>query len=47
MLTYLEGVQIRETVWTPAQRLAMGTGLAQLNRALHGFEHPGATHDLL
>ena len=25
----------------------MGTGLAQLNRALHGFAHPGATHDLL
>jgi hydroxylysine kinase len=47
MLTYLEGVQIRETVRTPAQRVAMGTGLAQLNRALHGFAHPGATHDLL
>jgi hydroxylysine kinase len=47
MLTYLEGVQIRETVRTPAQRLAMGTGLAQLNRALHGFAHPGAAHDLL
>jgi len=47
MLTYLEGVQIRETVRTPAQRRAMGTGLAELNRALHGFSHPGATHDLL
>ena len=47
ILTYLEGVQIRETVRTPAQRVAMGTGLAQLNRALHGFAHPGATHDLL
>jgi len=47
LLTYLDGVQIRETVRTPAQRVAMGTGLAQLNRALHGFAHPGATHDLL
>lgn len=47
MLTYLEGIQIRETVRTPAQRRAMGTGLAQLNRAMHGFAHPGATHDLL
>jgi hydroxylysine kinase len=47
MLTYLDGVQIRETVRTPAQRRAMGTGLAQLNRALHGFAHPGAAHDLL
>jgi hydroxylysine kinase len=47
MLTYLEGIQIRETERTPAQRRAMGTGLAHLNRALHGFSHPGAAHDLL
>ena len=37
MLTYLDGVQIRETARTAAQRRAMGTGLAGLNRALHGF----------
>jgi hydroxylysine kinase len=47
MLTWLEGIQIRETVRTPAQRRAMGTGLAQLNLAMQGFAHPGATHDLL
>jgi len=47
MLTYLDGVQIRETPRTAAQRRAMGTGLARLNRALHGFVHPGAKHDLL
>jgi hydroxylysine kinase len=47
MLTYLDGIQIRETVRTAAQRRAMGTGLAELNRALHGFAHPGAAHDLL
>lgn len=47
MLTYLDGIQIRETVRTAAQRRAMGTGLARLNRALHGFAHPGAKHDLL
>ena len=47
MLTYLDGVQIRETVRTAAQRRAMGTGLARLNRALHGFAHAGAKHDLL
>jgi len=47
MLTYLDGIQIRETVRTAAQRRAMGTGLAGLNRALHGFAHPGAAHDLL
>lgn len=47
MLAYLEGVQIRETVRTAAQRRAMGTALAHLNRALRGFAHPGAKHDLL
>ena len=47
MLTYLEGVQIRETRRTAAQRRAMGSSLAGLNRALQGFAHPGAAHDLL
>jgi len=47
MLTYLDGIQIRETVRTPAQRRAMGAGLAALNHALHDFSHPGAAHDLL
>ena len=47
MLTYLEGVQIRETPRTGAQRMAMGRGLAELDLALRGFRHPAATHDLL
>jgi Ser/Thr protein kinase RdoA (MazF antagonist) len=47
MLTYLDGVQIRETARTAAQRRAMGTRLAELDRALHGFAHRGANHDLL
>jgi hydroxylysine kinase len=47
MLTHLDGIQIRETARTAAQRRAMGTGLAELNRALQGFAHPGAVHDLL
>jgi hydroxylysine kinase len=47
MLSYLDGVQIRETVRTAGQRRAMGTGLANLNRALQDFSHPGAVHDLL
>jgi hydroxylysine kinase len=46
MLSYLHGVQIRETVRTAAQRRAMGAGLANLIRALQGFSHRGATHDL-
>ncbi|PMR66927.1 phosphotransferase [Halomonas heilongjiangensis] len=47
MLTYLDGVQIRETSRTAAQRRAMGTVLAELNLALRDFSHPSATHDLL
>lgn len=47
LLTYLDGIQIRETPRTKAQRVAMGKGLAELNLALQGFTHPAATHDLL
>lgn len=47
MLTYLDGVQIKETPRTAGQRRAMGTGLAELDLALHGFSHPAAKHDLL
>ncbi|WP_395408442.1 phosphotransferase [Pseudoduganella sp. UC29_106] len=47
MLTYLDGVQVKETVRTAEQRRAMGAGLAQLDLALHGFTHLAAQHDLL
>ena len=47
MLTYLDGIQIRETVRTASQRRAMGAGLARLDLALQGFSHPAASHDLL
>ncbi len=47
MLTYLDGIQIRETVRTESQRRAMGAGLARLDLALQGFSHPAASHDLL
>lgn len=47
MLTYLDGVQVRDTRRTATQRRAMGTFLAELNLALRDFEHPSATHDLL
>jgi Ser/Thr protein kinase RdoA (MazF antagonist) len=47
MLSYLDGIQIKETARTAAQRRAMGTGLARLDLALLGFAHPAATHDLL
>lgn len=47
MLTYLDGVQIRETPRTAMQRRAMGATLAALDLALRDFSHPGAAHDLL
>jgi hydroxylysine kinase len=47
MLTYLDGVQIRETPRTATQRREMGTVLAQLDLALHGVAHPAAGHTLL
>ncbi|HZX25836.1 MAG TPA: phosphotransferase [Telluria sp.] len=47
MLTFLDGVQIRETPRTAAQRRAMGATLAALDLALRDFAHPGAQHDLL
>ncbi|MNE09228.1 hypothetical protein D3C80_1018990 [compost metagenome] len=47
MLSYLDGVQIRETPRTALQCRAMGCVLAKLNLALRDFAHPAATHDLL
>ena len=47
MLSYLEGLQIKETVRTPEQRRTMGTCLAKLDLSLHDFSHPAASHDLL
>ena len=47
MLSYLEGVQVKETPRTSGQRRAMGECLAQLDLALQGFSHPAASHDLL
>ena len=45
VLTYLDGVQIRDTPRTTAQRRAMGTMLARLDLALHDFTHPAAMHE--
>lgn len=47
MLSYLDGVQIKETIRTSAQRRTMATCLARLDLALQGFSHPAASHDLL
>ncbi|QGY33213.1 phosphotransferase [Pantoea cypripedii] len=47
MLTYLDGVQVKETPRTAGQRRTMGTCLARLDLSLKGFSHPAASHDLL
>ncbi len=47
LLTYLDGIQIRDTIRTASQRRAMGSGLAKLNLALQGFSHHAGSHDLL
>ncbi|VVD70189.1 putative homoserine kinase type II [Pandoraea eparura] len=47
MLSYLDGIQIKETPRTAGQRRAMGALLAKVNLALRDFSHPSAMHDLL
>lgn len=47
LLTYLEGVPVRDTPRTTAQRVALGTALAELDLALADFTHPAASHDLM
>ncbi len=45
MLSYLDGVQVRDTECTAAQQRAMGTVLARLDLALRDFSHPAAAHE--
>lgn len=47
LLTYLRGTPAWKTMRTAAQRRSMGRSLAHVDRALEGFSHPAATHDLL
>lgn len=47
LFTFLPGVQVRATPRTAAQRRALGAGLAELDLALAGFDHPASQHDLL
>ena len=47
LLTYLEGVLVRSTERSRAQRVALGAALARLDLALRGFSHPTESHDLL
>lgn len=45
MLTYLDGVQVRDTSRSAAQRRSMGTVLARLDLALRDFTHPASMHE--
>jgi len=47
MLTFLPGMPLSQSTRTTAQRRALGQFLARLDRALDGFTHPAADHELL
>ncbi|MBV8681080.1 MAG: phosphotransferase [Aquitalea sp.] len=47
VLSYLDGKPLHQVVRTVAQRRHLGTTLARLDKALAGFQHPAAHHDLL
>ncbi|WP_427969373.1 phosphotransferase [Altererythrobacter sp.] len=47
MLTYLPGLPLVQSPRTRKQRQALGRCLAQLDKALEGFSHPAAKHDLM
>lgn len=47
MLTYLPGLPLSQSPRTSAQRRALGCVLARMDRALQGFTHPAADHELL
>ncbi|MBG6119779.1 MULTISPECIES: phosphotransferase [unclassified Sphingobium] len=47
MLTFLPGTPLHQSERTSQQRRALGHCLARLDRALEGFTHPAANHDLL
>jgi 4-aminobutyrate aminotransferase-like enzyme/Ser/Thr protein kinase RdoA (MazF antagonist) len=46
-VTYLDGLPLGEISGSAPLRRALGTSLAHLDRALQGFFHPGAGHELL
>ncbi len=47
MLSFIEGEPLAGRSSTPTLRRAMGNTLAQLDRALWGYFHPAARHELL
>jgi len=47
VVTYVAGVPLASSPAAPILCRRLGSCLAHLGRALHGFEHPGSTHGLL
>lgn len=47
VVTYLSGVPLGEMPASPKLCRHLGSYLAHLGRALHGFDHPGSAHGLL
>jgi hydroxylysine kinase len=47
LLTYLPGVPLADVASTPRLRARLGVCLARIDKALRGFTHPGADHELL
>jgi len=47
VVTYIEGKPLAHDIPSPALARSAGECLAQLGRALHGFEHPGSNQSLL
>jgi len=47
VLSYLRGEPLHRMPASAAQRRNLGAALARLGRALHGFQHPGAHHELI
>lgn len=47
VLSYLSGEPLHPASTGTAQRQTLGRVLARLGQALHGFDHPGARHELM
>jgi Ser/Thr protein kinase RdoA (MazF antagonist) len=47
VVTYIDGVPLADTPASPLLCRRLGSYLAHLGQALHGFDHPGSTHGLL
>ena len=47
VVSFIEGIPLGERIASPALARDMGGFLANLGRALAGFDHPGARHSLL